>query len=151
MVPCFELLAAGEVGTARAGSVVATVAEIAGPGASGLDSGATAPRPRVPKPRQLSARELRLLALYQRAERAARDTGSGGAALAASFAQVHAVLERDYPNEWLARWNLLETLVRRGPGEPLAAVLRDELEHLEVALGHREPIASGLRYLAGMG
>jgi hypothetical protein len=131
--------------TARAGAAVADIAR------PDLDATVPAPRPRVPKPRQLPDRELRLLALYQRAERAARDTGSGTASLTAAFAQVHEVLKRDYPHEWLARWNLLETLIRRAPTEPLAAVLRDELDHLEVALGQREPIASGLRYLDSQG
>jgi phenylalanine-4-hydroxylase len=150
-LPRHELLAAGEVVTARAGSVVAAVADDAGSVASGVDraaASAPAPRPRVPKPRRLPQREQRLLALYERAERAARDTGSSRAAFTAAFEDVHATLERDYPDEWLARWNVLETLSRRAPSEPLSSVLRIELERLEVAFGHREPIASGLRYLA---
>lgn len=144
-----ELLAAGEVVTARAGAVLAAEGDGAGPDPAA--PGGTAPRARVPKPRRLPPREQRLLELYQRAERAARDSGAAGAALAAAFAQVHAVLERDYPDEWLVRWNLLETLSRRAPSEPLSSVLRAELERLEVARDHREPIASGLRYLTRSG
>jgi hypothetical protein len=45
-------------------------------------------------------------------------------------------------------WNLLEPTLRRTDSDDLAVVLRDELERLEIALERREPIATGLRYLA---
>jgi hypothetical protein len=74
------------------------------------------------------------------------------------FPRVHATLTREFPNEWLLRWNLLESLLRSaatsGQAGPitrgLADELRAELERLEVALDRRQPIASGLRSLAAL-
>ena len=108
---------------------------------------------RVPRPRQFPAREQRLLQLYQQAERAARDLPD---AFADHFAQVHAVLDLEFPDEWLLRWNLLESLLKRrsefAPAdratEDQARRLQTELVELEARYQQREPIASGLRYLA---
>ncbi len=41
--------------------------------------------------------------------------------------------------------------MKRAPAGALAATLRAELERLEVALDRKQPIASGLRYLASTG
>jgi hypothetical protein len=64
------------------------------------------------------------------------------------FPGVLAALDREFPREWLLRWNLLESLLKAGDVGPVSQSLRVELERLEVELEHREPIASGLRYLA---
>jgi phenylalanine-4-hydroxylase len=100
---------------------------------------------RVPRPGALPAREQRLLALFEQAERAHH---AGHQAMRDAFPQLCAVLDRDYPDEWLLRWNLLESLLKaRGDGD-LSRALRAELERLEDAFDHRQPIASGLRYLS---
>jgi phenylalanine-4-hydroxylase len=94
---------------------------------------------RVPKPRALSEQQAALLALYVAGERSqSRD----------ELARIRDVLSREYPAEWLLRWNLLESALRRTDSDDLALLLRDELERLEIALERREPIATGLRYLA---
>jgi len=86
-----------------------------------------------------------MLRLYQQAERA---HNRGVPAMAAEFPRIHAALTREAPREWLLRWNLLESLLRTGAAPELTEVLRQELEQLELAFAHREPIASGLNFLA---
>ena len=114
----------------------------------------TYPSTRVPRPKSLPARDQRLVALFTGAERAARE--GDPALLVRHFADLHRELVRDYPEEWLLRWNLLESLLEaRDPGDDghdaeeraLVQALGAELQHLEDALDRRQPIASGLRYL----
>jgi phenylalanine-4-hydroxylase len=128
------LLAAGDVVTAHAGAA---------------DAKYHADTPfssvRVPRPRALPPEERAALDLYERAEGAYR---AGTQAMAEVFPRVHATLERDFPREWLLRWNLLESLLRAPPAGTLTQTLWGELERLEIALDRRQPIASGLRYLA---
>lgn len=100
---------------------------------------------RVPKPRQLPEQERALLRLYERAGRA---HAAGPHTLRAVFPELEACLERDYPDEWLLRWNLLESLLKVGDPGALGSKLRVELERLEAKFERREPIASGLRYLS---
>ncbi|HEX6274248.1 MAG TPA: aromatic amino acid hydroxylase [Polyangiaceae bacterium] len=129
----YRLLALGEPVTAHAGAV--------DPAYHGETTFSGA---RVPKPRAVPASEHALLELY---ERAARAHAGGAAVMAREFPRVHEGLVAQYPEEWLLRWNLLESLLKvRSQGE-LTARLRSELERLEVALDYRQPIASGLRYL----
>ncbi len=105
---------------------------------------------RVPKPRSLEQRERALLALYERAISAFRE--QLGSAAVPAFCAVHAELSRSFPDEWLLRWNLLECLCKLGEGQAgaLAHSLRRELGLLELKFAHREPIASGLRYLSSL-
>lgn len=100
---------------------------------------------RVPKPRVLASDEQRLLTLF---ERAARAHDAGPRAMQEAFPEVEAALGREFPRDWLLRWNLLESLDKSGGDGELRARLRAELEALEIALGYRQPIATGLRYLA---
>jgi hypothetical protein len=86
-----------------------------------------------------------LLTLYQQAARAHR---AGRLALEAEFPRIVTRLEQDFPDEWLLRWNLLESLLKAGAAGPLGSRLREELELLESKFERREPIASGLRYLS---
>jgi phenylalanine-4-hydroxylase len=102
----------------------------------------------VPKPRALHERERALLALYEQAIAAFRDRL--GAAAVPGFMQVHRELSRAFPDEWLLRWNLLECLCKLAEGEGLARTLETELLALELKFSHREPIASGLRYLSAL-
>jgi hypothetical protein len=130
----YRLLAAGDVVTARAGAVDPTYhPETAFSSA------------RVPQRHRGDPQSLRLLALYESAERAHH---AGPSAVATTFPAIHATLERDYPREWLLRWNLLESLIKLRAEGDLARSLRAELEDLEVRYDRRQPIASGLRYLA---
>ncbi|HTU58392.1 MAG TPA: hypothetical protein VMF89_08160, partial [Polyangiales bacterium] len=103
------------------------------------------PNSTVPKPRQLPPEEQRQLTLF---ERSARAHSGGAASILAEFPAVHAQLHREFSNEWLLRWNLLESLLKLDIGQPLAHQLRSELEELEIRLERRQPIATGLRYLA---
>jgi phenylalanine-4-hydroxylase len=129
----YLLLATGDVVTAHAGAVDAKY------------HADTAFSPvRVPRPRAIPADERAILDLYEVAERAHH---AGSKAIAEVFPRVHAALERDYPREWLLRWNLLESLLRGAADRALSRQLRAELERLEVALESKQPIASGLRYL----
>jgi len=130
----YVLLATGDVVTAHAGAVDAKYH---------ADTPFSAVR--VPHPRAVAPDERAVLDLYERAEGAYR---AGAQSMAEVFPRIHAVLERDSPQEWLLRWNMLESLLRVAPKGALSQTLWAELESLEVALDHREPIASGLRYLA---
>lgn len=104
-------------------------------------------RTRVPKPRSYPPDELALHGLFERAEAAA---SASSAAMQREFSRVHAVLSRDFPLEWLLRWNLLEAEARAGVEDELAATLVRELEELEVRLEGKEPISTGLRYIAAV-
>jgi phenylalanine-4-hydroxylase len=132
-LPEYRLLAAGELRTAHAGAI---------------DPDYYPDLPQtpivVPKPRVRPERDRSLLDHFDRAQGA---HVAGPSAIARTFAEIHDVLVRDYPREWLLRWNMLESLLRSGPEGSLARRLRLELEDLEIAFDHREPIASGLRYL----
>jgi phenylalanine-4-hydroxylase len=130
----FVLLSAGDVVAAHAGSV---------------DSRYYPDTPfssaRVPKPRVLPAAERALLKLYERAERAHRE---GAPSMHLVFPRILAALDSAYSDEWLLRWNLLESLLKQNATGPLSRTLNDQLERLEDRFEHREPIASGLRYLS---
>jgi phenylalanine-4-hydroxylase len=132
-LPEYRLLASGRVETAHAGAAdPAYYPDLA------------APSLRVPKPRVLPESDRILAGLFEQAEQAHR---RGASAVAHAFPRIHEALERSHPEEWLLRWNMLESLLKVGDAGPLARALRGELERLEVRLDHREPIASGLRYL----
>jgi phenylalanine-4-hydroxylase len=104
---------------------------------------------RVPKPVQASAAQKRLRELYERALEVWRTRT--GTEVVACFEQVNAALERDFPDDWLLRFNLLESLVKLGEGDALKGRLERELEALEIRYLHREPIATGLRYVRALG
>jgi hypothetical protein len=104
---------------------------------------------RVPKPRTFDDQQRRLISLYGEALESLR---SGfGASVVPRFEAIHRSLCDDYPDEWLLRWNLLESLVKLAQGAPLQLQLTAELEALELRYAHREPIATGLSYLRGLG
>lgn len=107
------------------------------------------PQTRVPKPRVLSPEQRALLDIYEEALAALRE--SFGSAVVARFEAIHRTLTERYPDEWLLRWNLLESLLKLSAGAGLCAQLADELEQLEIRYAHREPIATGLAYLRGLG
>jgi hypothetical protein len=65
------------------------------------------------------------------------------------FEKMHQTLEAHFPNEWLLRWNLLESLLKLGYQGKLVPQLEEELERLEIRFDHVEPIATGLSYLRG--
>jgi phenylalanine-4-hydroxylase len=106
------------------------------------------PRTLVPKSRSLPPREGAMLSLYEAAHAALRS--SVGSEVLPVFERLHHELERDFKNDWLLRWNLLESLQKLGLEGQLADALRRELTKLEVYYEYKQPIASGLRYLASM-
>jgi hypothetical protein len=132
----FVLIPAGDFVTAQAGAVDPS-----------FFPDTDFPGKRVPEPRALPDRDLELLELYE-AARAAHEAGP--AAMDEAFPLIHLRLGRDFPREWLLRWNLLESLEKRGLDPPRAASLKAELEALEIALNYEQPIATGLRYLASL-
>ena len=64
------------------------------------------------------------------------------------FERLHRELCLRFEHDWLLRWNLLESLQKLGLNGEVASQLRHELEKLEVHYQYRQPIASGLSYLA---
>jgi phenylalanine-4-hydroxylase len=107
------------------------------------------PETRVPKPRALEPEQRSMIALYERALEALRQ--SFGSAVVPAFEVIHRELCERYPEEWLLRWNLLESLLKLKAGSELQAQLTRELEQLEIRYAHREPIATGLAYLRALG
>jgi hypothetical protein len=103
----------------------------------------------VPKPRDFAPAERELIGLYEQALAVLRE--SFGSQVVPRFEVIHRVLSERYPEEWLLRWNLLESLIKLGEGGALASTLETELERLELYFAHREPIATGLAYLRGLG
>jgi phenylalanine-4-hydroxylase len=132
----YILFAAGEFVTARAGALDAKV----------FGDRAFSDK-RVPKARELPKAERALLRLYERAQNA---HGGGPARMAAAYPRIVAALDKRYPGEWLLRWNMLESLLKARHQGPLSRTLLADLERLEVRFDHREPIASGLRYLSSI-
>ena len=104
------------------------------------------PQALVPKAHTVPPRERELLALYEIALGALRS--AQGSEVVPVFERVHGELCRDFERDWLLRWNLLESLQKLGLEGRVAADLRRELEQLEVYYQYRQPIASGLSYLA---
>lgn len=101
---------------------------------------ASEPRPRVPKPRARSARELELDAVHSALSPARPKAQLDAAGLWA----LHAELAR-HPHDWLTRYGLLEHAQRSSP--ELRALLRRELIALEDHYERRYPIRMGLEYL----
>ena len=104
---------------------------------------------RVPKPRDFSPDDRGLILLYEQALSALRE--SFGSQVVPRFEAIHCALNERYPDEWLLRWNLLESLIKLSEQGSLGASLEGELERLEIQFAHREPIATGLAYLRGLG
>jgi phenylalanine-4-hydroxylase len=99
----------------------------------------------VPKPRTFDEAQRQRIDLHERAIAAWRSLA--GSDLVREFEAIAARLEREYPDEWLLRWNLLESLVKLGERGGLAERIERDLERLEVRFQHLEPIASGLGYI----
>lgn len=151
--PIFE---AGELCLRTASRVMRapTATLVFGGALSGAGAGATDPNyyensepstERVPHRRVYPAHEARMIELYARAL-AAHQVPSSSAMLAV-FRELHEVLQLDYPRDWLLRWNLLESLVKRDLRGDLADALQAELTLLEREFHGEQPIASGLRHL----
>lgn len=104
------------------------------------------PQALVPKAHALLPRERNLLGLYETSLAAVRS--SLGSDVVPVFERVHRELCEHFEHDWLLRWNLLESLQKLHLEVSLAAELRRELEQLEVYYQYRQPIASGLSYLA---
>jgi phenylalanine-4-hydroxylase len=103
---------------------------------------------RVPRASNRPPDLLRLNALYVRSIEAWR--AHHGPAVLEVFEAIHAELERSFPEEWLLRWNLLESLDKAGEHGVLSHELERELEKLEHFFREREPIMTGLGRLRGM-
>lgn len=131
----YPLISSARVVTARAGSACPEYSPLGSE--AQLEPGR--PKPRVPKLKTLPPRRRRLERLYHRTVLASHDETS-------TLAQVHAQAAKDYPHEWLLRWNLLERL--GGNDSALARTLHAELLELEEYYQGRHPILMGLDYLA---
>jgi hypothetical protein len=108
------------------------------------------PETKVPKPRLFAPEHARLIQLYDEALSALRE--GFGANVVSTFERIHAALQANYPDDWLLRWNLLESLAKLGKGAAtgLTSDLTRELQQLELRYAHREPIATGLAYVRSL-
>jgi phenylalanine-4-hydroxylase len=102
----------------------------------------------VPKARTFSESELEMIGLYDRAVEAFRD--AGGRSVGDAVGAIVERLDDAFPDEWLLRWNLLESLVKIGERPDLSRRLERDLERLELRFDHLEPIATGLAYVRSL-
>jgi hypothetical protein len=85
---------------------------------------------RVPAQRSPQPRQADLLRLYEQAVAAWH--GRLGRDVVPVFEALHRDVQASYPDEWLLRWNLLESLARLGRDTALETQLVDELHALEI-------------------
>ncbi len=102
------------------------------------------PRKVVPTERTFNEHDEALRTLYARADHAWR-TLEGQEAKRALLS-IRRKLDEGFPEDWLLRWNLLESLLKLGDSEHAEGLKRD-LEQLEERHAHLQPIATGLRSL----
>jgi phenylalanine-4-hydroxylase len=100
---------------------------------------------RVPRRRERAGEEARLIDLYR--EALALWQQPSEPELVHGFAQIHGALEKEFPRDWLLRWNLLECLRKVGSENVLGSALRRELLEIESHAPRDLPITTGLRYL----
>jgi phenylalanine-4-hydroxylase len=105
-------------------------------------------RKTVPGPRRFSAAHLEKIALFERAVDTFRTRF--GAEVAGEVESIASAMDRQFPEEWLLRWTLLEGLARAGQFGALTSRLENELELLEVRFQRLEPIATGLAYVRAL-
>jgi phenylalanine-4-hydroxylase len=98
----------------------------------------------APLARDLTQVDQEIRSLYERAAYATRAQEPLDAQ--ATLSEIHDRLIERHPNEWLLRWNLLESLLRLGEGTHTAQLI-SELEGLERDTAQQQPIATGLRSL----
>jgi hypothetical protein len=103
----------------------------------------------VPKARTFSEAELEMIGLYDRALEAFR--GAVGSSAGDAVGAIIDRLDEAFPDEWLLRWNLLESLVKMGEHPDLSRRLELDLERLELRFERLEPIATGLAYIRSLG
>jgi phenylalanine-4-hydroxylase len=104
------------------------------------------PERRVPRPHLRVGDDAALLALYRRALRLWEKPESPD--LVPGFEAIGEALRDDFPDDWLLRWNLLESLAKTGTGDALAAQLRAELLEIEQRFPSEAPVSTGLHFLA---
>ena len=108
-------------------------------------SGAKAPRA---KDNETAAEEGIVLHLYRRALQLWEEPEDP--AMICGFREIDAELA-EHPDEWLLRWNLLESLRKVDAAPDLQQKLRDDLLEIEKTDPDELPITTGLRYLEMVG
>jgi hypothetical protein len=98
----------------------------------------------APVQRQFGSSDRALRSLYEQALAAWREREQKNAV--PMLSAIHERLQRVHPDEWLLRWNLLESLLQLGETEHTHA-LELELEALEERFTAIHPIKTGLRSL----
>ena len=139
-----ELLYRPEWGPFDLAAGATVEAAFAGPADPGYYDATPFPELRVPRRGKREA-DPGLLDLYRRALELWEKPDSPE--LAAGFLAIAEGLQADFPDAWLLRWNLLESLLKQGQHGPLAKVLRAELLEIETRYSDDAPISTGLRFL----
>jgi phenylalanine-4-hydroxylase len=99
----------------------------------------------IPRQEAPSAARASLRGLYDEALELWRAPHMPG--LVPGLLRVAEALRKDFPEDWLLRWNLLECLGKVDHGLRPACELRDELLEIESRHPRDAPISMGLRYL----
>ncbi len=100
---------------------------------------------RIPVRRSRRGEDARLLALYRRALRLWDKPESRE--LVPGFEEIGEALCAEFPDDWLLRWNLLESLCKTGRGAALGDQLRRQLLEIERRFPADAPVSTGLRFL----
>jgi phenylalanine-4-hydroxylase len=104
----------------------------------------------VPKRKQYTSGQAELLDLYRQALQAWQGGSRQAEEAVVEFTRIHQRLDLEFPDEWLLRWNLLESLIKAAAGPQLQATLVARLKEIETARFRELPIGMGLRFL-GLG
>jgi phenylalanine-4-hydroxylase len=144
----YQLWATGDVVGAHAGaSHPAFYSDLEN--AQGEAAGRALSRVPARRQRRPSPEERDLLSLYQHLERSTKFLGNEE--LVGCLTSIEDSVRREHPEDWLLLWNLLESLgkarIAGSRSSALRAVVEADLAALDIALGHRQPIAAGLAYL----
>ena len=100
---------------------------------------------KVPSFSPMDPQNQRLHEMYRQALRTIKSADTEE--ILALFRSLHEELQSHYPEHWLLRWNLLETLVKMDRGVILTAQLKKELLEIESRHYEEAPISMGLKYL----
>ena len=129
------LLPIGERGTAA----------VSGPAAPGFFSDTEFPARRLPRSQGHRGDDPQRLDLYRRALRLWEKPEAPD--LVSGFEEIEEALAEGFPDNWLLRWNLLESLCKVGRGAELARELRERLLEVEACFPDDAPVSTGLRFL----
>lgn len=105
------------------------------------------PQKTVPKPKKYNSADKALLKMYEEAMDLWRHHSFNHEKVIQGFDSIDQKLDEQYSEEWLLRWNLLESLKKMDRGVMLCSHLKNKLLEIEERHYQDAPITMGLKYL----